>query len=184
MRVITGSCRGRRLVSPKGMDVRPTSDMTKEAVFSILTNRVEGSIFLDLFSGSGQMGIEALSRGAEKAIFIDSSLDSINCTKENVKSASLLPSSRIAQMDCLSFLGGTRDQFDIAFLDPPYASDILEKALPLLACHMAEDGIILCETDKKSILPEDIGSGFKKKKEYKYGLAKITSYVKALESED
>ena len=178
MRVITGKCRGRKLEAPKGLDVRPTSDMTKEAVFSILTNRTEGAVFLDLFAGTGQMGIEALSRMAKQAIFIDSSKDSIACVKENVIKADLLKSCRIAQMDSLSFLSSCKDKIDIAFVDPPYGSDVLNKALPLLSAVMKEDGIVLVETDKRQELPLEIGNGFKLKKVYKYGLAKITSYLK------
>lgn len=181
MRVITGSLRGRKLEAPKGLDIRPTSDMTKEAVFSILTNRTEGAVFLDLFAGTGQMGIEALSRGAKSAIFIDASKDSIACVKSNVTKSGVLKNCRIAQMDSVSFLTSCKDQIDIAFVDPPYGNEVLDKALPLLSKVMVDDGIILVETDKKLSLPEEIGNGFKMQKEYKYGLAKITSYLKSEE---
>lgn len=177
MRVVTGTERGRKLDAPKGLDVRPTSDMAKEAIFSILLNRVEGSVFLDLFSGTGQMGIEALSRGAKQAIFIDSSKQSIECIKSNIQKTKLSPQCRIALMDSLSFLRTCRDNIDIAFVDPPYNKGLIDEALPLLSKVMDDDGIILCETDKNEELPDRAGD-FVKAKEYKYGKAKVTAYRK------
>lgn len=177
MRVVTGTERGRKLEAPKGLDVRPTSDMTKEAIFSILLNRIEGAVFLDLFAGTGQMGIEALSRGAKQAIFIDSSKESIDCVKGNIQKTELFPKCRVALMDSLSFLKSCRDKIDIAFVDPPYNKGIIDEALPLLSKIMNDDGIILCETDKNESLP-DVAGSFVKFKEYKYGKAKVTSYCK------
>ena len=120
MRVITGSARGRKLKTLEGVDVRPTTDRVKEAVFSIVQFDVQGAAVLDLFAGSGQMGIEALSRGAKLAVFVDSSKRSLEVVRDNLKTTGLAPSSRVVTMDYKSFLAGTRDQFDIAFLDPPY----------------------------------------------------------------
>ncbi|MEG1448837.1 MAG: 16S rRNA (guanine(966)-N(2))-methyltransferase RsmD [Oscillospiraceae bacterium] len=177
MRVITGTERGRKLEAPKGLDVRPTSEMTKEAIFSILLNRIEGAVFLDLFSGTGQMGIEALSRGAKQAILIDSSKTAIECIKSNIQKTSLFPQCRVALMDSLSFLKSCRDKIDIAFVDPPYKMGIIDEALPLLSKIMDEQGIILCETDKNEVLPDEAGE-FVKFKEYKYGKTKVTSYCK------
>ena len=109
MRVITGSARGRRLESPPGDNVRPTTDVVKEAVFSIVQFSVEGGRFLDAFSGSGQMGIEALSRGAAGAVFIDSSRRSMNIIKRNIALCGLEDRARTITGDSISFLENTRE---------------------------------------------------------------------------
>lgn len=175
MRVITGSARGRRLITLEGQDVRPTTDMVKEALFSIIQFEVEGAMVLDLFAGSGQLGIEALSRGARFAVFVDSARNSQEVVWQNLQNTGLGKQSRVAAMDSLAFLRSTKDTFDIALLDPPYHKGILEEALPLLAPHMSEGGIILCETALDEALPEKAGT-FCKKKEYRYGKIKLTAY--------
>ena len=147
MRVTTGLARGRTLVAPQGMDTRPSSDMTKQAVFNIIQNYVEGCTFLDLFAGSGQMGIEALSRGAKHAVFVDAA----------------------------SFLKSTTTRFDIVFLDPPYQQKIIDAVLPMVVGQMAPQGIILCETERNEQLPESAGD-YEIAKTYFYGKAKITAY--------
>lgn len=103
MRVTTGLARGRNLEAPQGLDTRPSSDMTKQAVFNIIQNYVEGAVFVDLFAGSGQMGIEALSRGAKTAIFTDTSNKAIEVIKANLKHCGLMEQARVAQMDAKSF---------------------------------------------------------------------------------
>ena len=175
MRVITGTARGRKLVSPVGYDVRPTSDMAKESVFSILNFDIEGKVFLDLFAGSGQMGIEALSRGAEKAIFIDNSRDAQKVIAQNIKITGFESKSRLDYKDYKSFLTTNTETIDIAFLDPPYNKKMIDEALPLLSDSMSENGIIVCESDKKEELPEQAGD-FKVHKVYQYGRVKITVY--------
>ena len=175
MRVITGTARGRKLVSPVGYDVRPTSDMAKESVFSILNFDIEDKVFLDLFAGSGQMGIEALSRGAKKAIFIDNSREAQKVIAQNIKLTGFEDKSRLDYKDFKTFLTANREIIDIAFLDPPYNKNIIDEALPLLSDSMSEEGIIVCETDKKEELPQESGD-FKIHKVYQYGRAKITVY--------
>lgn len=175
MRVITGSARGRKLLTPEGLDVRPTSDMVKESVFSIVNFELEGAVFLDLFAGSGQMGIEALSRGAEKAVFVDNSRDSQKLVMENLKITSLMPNAKVVFMDFKSFLNVNDQFFDIAFLDPPYQKHMIDEALPLLVDKMNENGIIICESDKNEVLPPKQGN-FSIYKEYKYGKIKLTVY--------
>ena len=120
MRVITGSARGRRLETLEGEDVRPTTDRIKEAVFSIIQFETEGRNFLDLFAGSGQMGIEALSRGAKSASFVDNAKKSLETVKRNLKATKLENSAKVFAMDFHSFLSMNSQRFDIAFLDPPY----------------------------------------------------------------
>lgn len=175
MRVITGSARGRRLITLDGLDVRPTTDMVKEAMFSIIQFEVEGAMVLDLFAGSGQLGIEALSRGARFAVFVDQSRDSQNVVRENLQNTGLAKASRVAAMDSLAFLRTTKDTFDIALLDPPYHKGLIGEALPLLSPHMSEGGIILCESSREEELPDEAGR-FCKKKEYRYGKIKLTAY--------
>ena len=119
MRVITGSAKGRRLKTAEGMEVRPTSDKVKEAVFSAIQFDIINAKVLDLFSGSGQMGIEALSRGAAYAVFTDISKKSAAITKENLSSTSLEKNARVIITDATEFVKTTSDTFDIAILDPP-----------------------------------------------------------------
>ena len=166
MRVTTGLARGRTLVAPQGMDTRPSSDMTKQAVFNIIQNYVEGCTFLDLFAGSGQMGIEALSRGAKHAVFVDAASKAVEAVRANLKHCKL---------DAASFLKSTTTRFDIVFLDPPYQQKIIDAVLPMVVGQMAPQGIILCETERNEQLPESAGD-YEIAKTYFYGKAKITAY--------
>lgn len=177
MRVITGFAKGRKLNTPAGTDTRPTSDMVKESIFSIVQNDIESAYVLDLFAGSGQLGIEALSRGAKFVVFVDSSRDAQETIRNNLQHVQLAPNSRVVAMDYLSFLSSTKDIFDIVFIDPPYTNGMIDKALPLVAEKMSEIGIIVCESDLKDNLPELVGE-FTRKREYCYGRKKITTYRK------
>lgn len=153
MRVITGTARGRVLKAVDGLDVRPTADKVKEAIFSAVQFELEGARMLDLFCGSGQMGIEALSRGAASCVFIDSDKRSIEVTKQNLTTVGLFSKARVAQMDYLSYLASCKDTFDLVFLDPPYMQGHLQKALPLLVARMSPAGVILAEHEYKDVLP-------------------------------
>ncbi len=175
MKVITGVARGKNIITVDGLDVRPTTQRVKEAVFSIIQFDIPCAKVLDLFCGSGQMGIEALSRDAEFAVFVDSSKKSQEVTKQNLISTGLFKKARVVSMDYKGFLTTTKDIFDIAFLDPPYNKGILNEALPLLAEKMSEDGIILCEHEANEDIIESFG-GFASKKKYKYGRICISSY--------
>ena len=139
------------------MDVRPTTDMVKEAMFSILQFEIEGASVADLFCGSGQLGIEALSRGARYCVFVDQSRDSQNITRQNLQSTGLGQNSKVAAMDCLSFLRSTSGGFDIVLMDPPYGKGLAAQALPLAAEKMSPGGVILCETGRDEELPEQAG---------------------------
>lgn len=175
MRVITGTARGKRLKTLESMDVRPTSDRVKESIFSIIQFDVEGSVVLDLFSGSGQLGIEALSRGAKHVTFVDNSKNSIEVTKENLISTGLSTNSRVANMESIDFLKGTKNTFDIALLDPPYNKGILLNVLPLLEEKMNDNGIVICEHEDSLKLPQKIGR-LELSKEYKYGKISLSLY--------
>ena len=121
MRVITGSARGRRLKTPENYNIRPTTDNVKEAVFNIIQFDIEGRRVLDLFAGTGQLGIECLSRGAREAVFLDQSRDAVRIVKENLKTCGM--SAPVLQKDALAYLrqGG---HFDLIFVDPPYDADL------------------------------------------------------------
>lgn len=175
MRVITGSARGRRLQTLEGEDVRPTTDRIKEAVFSIIQFQIEGRSFLDLFAGSGQMGIEALSRGAKHAIFVDNSKKSAETVRRNLKTTGFDQRSRVVQADFTSFLSMNTAPFDIAFLDPPYRSGALKKALELVSGHMNDTGVILAESPLDEQLGQQYGD-FVLDRQYRYGKIKITTF--------
>ncbi|MGN0453327.1 MAG: 16S rRNA (guanine(966)-N(2))-methyltransferase RsmD [Ruminococcus sp.] len=175
MRVITGLARGRKLETLTGVEVRPTTDMVKEAVFSIIQFQVQGRMFLDLFAGSGQMGIEAISRGAKGACFVDISRDAIAVIKKNIKTVGFEDKSEVCFGDSLSVLRTCREKFDVAFLDPPYGKGLVEKALQLIPDAMNEGGVIVCETAAEEELPEKAGE-FLLDRTYRYGKIKITTY--------
>lgn len=175
MRIIAGSKRGKKLTALEGMQVRPTTDRVKESLFNILHFSLEGRRFLDLFAGSGQIGLEALSRGAAQAVFVDVSRDSIRVVEKNIAAAGFGESSVVVLGDSLGYLRRENALFDIAFLDPPYRMGLLPQALPLTAERMNPGGIIVCEHAREEILPEQAGE-FRKSKEYHYGKIMLTLY--------
>ena len=172
MRVVSGSARGTKLVCPEGLSVRPTHDRVKEALFSMLSAKPVGARVLDLFAGSGALGIEALSRGAESAVFTDISPLSLSAITENVTKTHLLDKASIIKSDYLSYLKTTDETFDLIFMDPPYAEDFLIPALEVIASRklLAPDGIIYCETgfDWEGSFP----SAFSVIRDKKYGKAR------------
>ncbi|MBQ7045221.1 MAG: 16S rRNA (guanine(966)-N(2))-methyltransferase RsmD [Clostridia bacterium] len=167
MRVITGIARGKRLLSPEGYDIRPTSDKVKESVFSAIQFDIEGAKVLDLFAGSGQLGIEALSRGAQSAVFVDKSNSAINVVKQNIAATGFADKSTVISADYTTFLARNNTKFDIAFLDPPYQLGILKDALEKTALTMSNSGIIVCEHPLDVVLDEEIGQ-FSLYRKYKY----------------
>lgn len=175
MRIITGSARGRRLVTLEGEDVRPTSDRVKEAVFSILHFELEGRRFLDLFAGSGQMGLEALSRGAGSCVFVDASRDSVAVVRENLNRTGLQANAQVVNMDFKAYLRSNTGMFDIAFLDPPYYHGHIEEALQTLPKKMNAGGVLVCEHPADEEVPEEAGR-FVRRKDYRYGKIIITTY--------
>ncbi|MDD6034102.1 MAG: 16S rRNA (guanine(966)-N(2))-methyltransferase RsmD [Oscillospiraceae bacterium] len=183
MRVITGTARGRKLQTLEGMDVRPTTDMVKEAVFSIIHFRLPYANVADVFAGSGQMGIEALSRGAKKATFVDNARASLDVIRQNLQTTGFTRQSKVLADDAVSFLAHAVEKYDIIFLDPPYNQGYGEKLLPLLAGPLADDGIVLFEHSRDEQLP-DRAEGLVKKKDYRYGKIIVSSYVKEQAVED
>lgn len=180
MRVITGTARGMSLRTLEGEDVRPTTDRVKEAIFSIIQFEIEGRRVLDLFAGSGQLGIEALSRGADSAVFIDCEKPSIEVVKENLRKTGLDSHASVIRSDALSFLGMNSEPFDIVFLDPPYSTGLLQKALSRLDSQVNDGGIVICESPTGEELPDEAGA-LKKYRWYKYGKISITTYRKDVE---
>lgn len=178
MRVITGAARGRKLITLPGTDtVRPTAERVKEAIFSAIQFDIEGRRVLDLFAGSGQLGIEALSRGADNAVFVDASPESVGVVNKNLAATGLRDKAKVAKCDFQSFLVRNTDTFDIAFLDPPYNSGVLADALEKTASVMSDYGVIFCEHPSGADLP-DLISGFKVYRTYKFGSVTVTMYKK------
>lgn len=177
MRVITGTARGRRLKELQGNDTRPTTDKVKEGMFNILQFDIEGRKVLDLFAGTGQLGIEALSRGAEHATFVEQRNDAVRLIRENLEVCDFTGVSRVVTGEALGFLSSVREKYDLIFLDPPYDSELAEKAIAHIARHdlLAPHGIIMVETDKDKQLPA-LSAPYSIYREYRYGRIKLTVY--------
>ncbi|MFA5658520.1 MAG: 16S rRNA (guanine(966)-N(2))-methyltransferase RsmD [Oscillospiraceae bacterium] len=176
MRVISGVVRGKKLKALEGLDTRPTSDRVKEAIFSIIQFDLPEASVLDLFGGSGQLGIEALSRGAKKVTFVDSSKAACDIITENLKLTGFLDMAKVVNISSDDFLKSTKGGFDIVFLDPPYKKAIIESTLPLLGRSMNIGGIIICEHEAGLELPEKAGQ-LSLVKKYKYGRISLTRYI-------
>ena len=179
MRVVSGTARGVILKTPEGLQTRPTADKVKEAMFSILQFDLPGTAVLDLFSGTGQLGIEALSRGAKSAVFVDAWDKACTLIKENLRRTKMDQSGKVVRSDYLSYLRSCKEQFDIILLDPPYAEVFLETALNCITeiDILRTGGIIVCERPIEKELPWDF-PGFTRSKDYKYGKTIITLYRK------
>ena len=176
MRVITGTARGRKLKTPENYDIRPTTDNVKEAVFNILQFDIEGRRVLDLFAGTGQLGIECLSRGAREAVFVDRDREAVRIVKDNLKTCGL--TAAVVQTDALRYLNSC-GSFDLIFVDPPYDSELYEPVLKTikLVDILSDGGIIICETRREKQLPE-MEAPYRRLREYRYGKVKITTYTK------
>ena len=179
MRVIAGKARGTTLKTPDGMATRPTADRVKEALFSIIHFDVPGAKVLDLFGGTGQLGIEALSREANSAVFVDESDKACRLISENLKRTGFSQQARVCRNDYLSYLKTCREKFDIILLDPPYAEVFLENSLKLITeiDILQSSGIIITERPVGKDLSL-IFSGYSRSKDYKYGNTLITVYRK------
>ena len=177
MRVITGKARGVQLKTPEGMTTRPTADRVKEALFSIIQFEIATARVLDLFGGTGQLGIEALSRGAKSAVFVDAGEPACRLIRENLKRTKLENDAKVIRGDYLDYLKRCREKFDIIFLDPPYAEVFLENALKCIAeiDILQSGGIIVTERPVGKELPWDF-DGFTRSKDYKYGNTVLTIY--------
>ena len=177
MRVITGLAKGRRLEELPGLATRPTTDRVKEGLFSAVQFDIEGRRVLDLFAGTGQLGIEALSRGAAFCDFVDSAPAALKVVQRNVKICGFEDRAACHGKDFNAFLTGRRERYGLIFLDPPYASGNLERGLERITTIdiVVENGIIVCESPADQDLP-DLPAPYEKGREYRYGKIKFTLY--------
>ena len=180
MRVITGKARGVQLKTPQGLKTRPTTDRVKEAMFSIINFDIPGARVLDLFGGTGQLGIEALSRGAKSAVFVDAGEDACKLIRENLKRTKLEQEGRVVRGDYMDYLRRCRENYEIIFLDPPYAEVFLENALKCITeiDILQSGGIIVTERPLGKELPWEF-EGYTRSRDYKYGNTLVTIYRKA-----
>lgn len=172
MRVIAGTARRLLLKTPEGLDTRPTTDRIKETLFNMLMPYLSGAVFVDLFSGSGGIGIEALSRGARKAYFVENAQKAIACITDNLEHTHLSDKAVVLKQDVFSALRGSiKETADVIFLDPPYQQDYEKRVLELLhdAAYVNEDTLIVVEAARETSFDyvEDIGFFVEKEKQYK-----------------
>jgi len=179
MRVISGKARGVNLKTPEGMLTRPTTDRVKEALFSIIQFDIPGAKVLDLFGGSGQLGIEALSRGANEATFVDSQKTACALIRENLKRTHFEECAKVICADYADFLKKSVKRYDIILLDPPYAEKFLENALKLITeiDILQSGGIIVTERPVEKSLDLNF-PGYARSKDYKYSSTVLTIYRK------
>ena len=179
MRVVSGKAKGISLKTPDGILTRPTADRVKEAMFSIIQFDIPGARVLDLFGGTGQLGIEAISRGAKNAVFVDSREDACRLIRENLKRANMLSEGTVVRSDYLVYLTRCKDSFDIVLLDPPYAEEFLENSLKLITeiDILQSGGIIIAERPVGKDLPWEF-LGYTRSRDYKYGKTLLTIYRK------
>lgn len=180
MRVISGTARGHKLKSLKGMATRPTADRIKESLFNIITRYVYGAYVLDLFAGTGNLGIEALSRGAEFAVFVDRSPAAVKVIDENLIHTRLDGKAEVVTADCLDFIrhyaSGNR-KYDIIFMDPPYSKNHIVPVLQQIGVKnmLTKEGIIIVESEKGDLLPERL-DGLEMLRSKEYGRTVMTIY--------
>ena len=158
MRIITGSARGKKLLTLEGNDTRPTSERIKGAIFSSIQFDIENRIVLDIFAGSGQMGLEALSRGAERATFIDSSREALDIVKKNAEATGFFSKSHFLASDYRNYIrkASGREKFDLVFIDPPYAMECcIEAAQSLKNADMLYRGALVVMESGSEVIDEN-----------------------------
>lgn len=178
MRIISGSRRGHKLLDFEGMDVRPTTDRVKEAIFNLIQSFVSGSMCLDMFAGSGALSFEAVSRGARGAVLLDKDKHSVDIIRRNAESLGFEALCEIWNEDCFGYAAKTSEKFDIIFLDPPYNKNLIEPALSAIVQNelLSEDGIVVLESDDTDFAGEFGDLTILKQR--KYGRTHITVYGK------
>lgn len=177
MRIITGEYRGRKLETPIGYDVRPTTDKVKEAIFNLLMNDTWDSVVVDLFAGTGNLGLEALSRGARRCYFCDNSRDSLRLIKTNIEKCKAQEKSIVLAGDYLKALSRIKEKVQVFLLDPPYKDGLYERCLKEIDTLdlLDEDGIIIAEHGVRDQVPEAVGN-LVKVREKKYGKIAVSIY--------
>ena len=177
LRVVGGIAKGRRLKALMGLNIRPTSDKVKESIFNILGDKIIDAVFLDLCAGTGGIGIEALSRGAKETVLVENNQKAAKLIKENLLLCNLEKDSKVVCNDAVRFLEDSDKRFDIIFFDPPYKSDLFEKAMAVFDRKelLNNNGILIIEHNSKTVLPEETNSLILLKK-YKYGDTTLSLY--------
>jgi 16S rRNA (guanine966-N2)-methyltransferase len=180
MRIIGGQARGRRLKAPKGSATRPTGDRVKQSLFDILTPRVAGARFLDAFAGAGGIGLEALSRGAARVVFVDDDRAAVAAINENLEALGAAAEVQVFRQDArvaLASLADTGVRFDIIFFDPPYDSPLYEEVLEQIGgtSVLRDGGVAIAEHFHKRVLPETIG-GLVRTREVRIGDHRLSFY--------
>ncbi|MBQ9757435.1 MAG: 16S rRNA (guanine(966)-N(2))-methyltransferase RsmD [Clostridia bacterium] len=175
MRVISGSARGRKLIAPNGLDTRPTTDRVKESIFNIIMPYLPANCVLDLFSGSGAMGIESLSRGSNHCTFVENNKDAQKVTVQNIELSKVGDRADVVFGDAMEYLDKSNRQFDVIFLDPPYNTGLLTKAITKIFENnlLSGNGIIVAESEYMG--EEPTSDFFSIKKTAKYG--KTTVFI-------
>lgn len=177
MRIISGTARGAKLISLEGLETRPTGERVKEGLFSALHFELIGAKVLELFAGSGQLGLEALSRGATVCTFVDSNRSACEVIRANAAKTGFENASHVINSDCEQFLLRNRDIYDIIILDPPYRKGLADQLLPLVERAVAPGGLVSVETERKYV-PQEEYAGLKLKKSYNYGNTSVHLYRK------
>ncbi|SFE41634.1 16S rRNA (guanine(966)-N(2))-methyltransferase RsmD [Alteribacillus iranensis] len=181
MRIISGDYKGRTIKAVPGMKTRPTSDKVKESLFNRIGPYFDGGAVLDLYAGTGNLGIEALSRGCDTCVFIDQSSQAVRVVKHNIKNLGIMKNTEVYRNDAkraLYIMGNRKRSFDLIFLDPPYAKEQLSNIVEIIEEQnlLTEEGQIVCEHHSETVLPEDIQS-FRKSQAVTYGDTGITIYT-------
>lgn len=179
MRIIAGKLKGRKLAAPRDNAIRPTTDKVKEAIFNMLQQYTEDAVVIDLFSGTGNLGLEAISRGAARCYFCDRSRESISLIRENIKHCGVEDQSVLMTGDYADNLDRIREKADIILLDPPYQKDLLENCIRKISQLdlLQEDGVIAAERGNREDLQEEIGQ-YVMFKEKRYGTIRISLFAK------
>ena len=175
MRIIAGTARGRRIAAPPGEDTRPTLERVKEGMFSAVHNWLPGAVVLDLFAGSGQLGLEAVSRGASRCVFVEGDRKAAETLTQNISSSGLSERCSVVRGRAESFLAGCRDSFDLVLLDPPYKEAEYADLLSAVAVVCAPAAQVLCESGRAARLPQQAGS-LLLEKQYRYGTVLVHRY--------
>ncbi len=185
MRITSGTARGIALKAVPGDETRPTSDMVKQAIFNIIQFELGGRAVLDLFAGTGQLGLEALSRGASSAVFVDKAPEALAVIRENIKKTGMADRSRVVRSDYKAFLNSApKKSFDLILLDPPYREKFVPRILNFIETFdiLSDCGIIICETAAGERMPAELGR-LRLTKQYKYGGTELSVYRVSVEGE-
>jgi 16S rRNA (guanine(966)-N(2))-methyltransferase RsmD len=183
MRIIAGSARGRRLQTLPGQNTRPTLERVKEGMFSAVQNWLPGAAVLDLFAGSGQLGLEALSRGAARCVFVENTARAAGVAEANIRALGFGDKARLVRSDAEAFLARREETFDLVLIDPPFEGGYYPRIIEAAAAVCAPGALVLCEAARDTVLPETI-VGLILEKRYRYGTVAVSRYRMQREEAD